>query len=419
VRAKYLVGWRSVDDCFDTDFGFSGSLQFLYTKRDPNLFDASASGTSNGEESDNEGTAPYASLPRTKVRISNWTLVGPLPDTSNLATLNSHWDNVAMLRRATETSIYNSVMMGWGKGINMRDTLTQRAAIDGRLELRHISLQAPRNVLVLSSSPNTGNIPGFDLTSWFNTAGWGNIGSTPRQTSDVGLPASVWSLDATNNPVPSPASEPATAGTAYDGRLAGDAFFTNVSYRGAFDPSLPINQQWTAGWTNFAPETYDPETATSTTVAMNGGWNIVSVPQIPASYATASLFPTAVAGTVNSFVTGSYTQPTTLTNGEAYWAFYGAPTSNTITGLDIQSASVTVASGNRWVLVGSVSSPVPVANLTSNPPGAIVGGTLWGWNGSAYVTPTLLEPGKGYWVFVNAPCTLTVSSGFARILGAR
>jgi hypothetical protein len=210
----------------------------------------------------------------------------------------------------------------------------------------------------------------------------------------------------------------ATAGTAFDGRLTGDAFYDNVSYRGAFDPSLPMSQQWTAGWTNFDPQNYDPE-ATSTTIGINTGWNLVSVPRIPASYATNALFPTAVAGTVNGFVTGVYTQPSTLTNGEGYWAFYGSATSNTISGQDIQSASVTVATGNRWVLVGSVSSSVPAASLTSNPPGAIVAGTLYYWNGTAYVNPTTLDPGKGYWVFVNAPCTLTVSSGFARLLGSR
>ncbi|MGA9116855.1 MAG: T9SS type A sorting domain-containing protein, partial [Bacteroidota bacterium] len=34
-------------------------------------------------------------------------------------------------------------------------------------------------------------------------------------------------------------------------RLAG---FTPVPYRGAFDPALPMDQQWTALWTNFQPE---------------------------------------------------------------------------------------------------------------------------------------------------------------------
>lgn len=32
------------------------------------------------------------------------------------------------------------------------------------------------------------------------------------------------------------------------------AFFQSVNYRGAFDPALAMNQQWTAGWTNFDPQ---------------------------------------------------------------------------------------------------------------------------------------------------------------------
>jgi len=40
------------------------------------ILDASASGQSNGFESDNEGTSPYNANPRTKVRVSNFTEVG-------------------------------------------------------------------------------------------------------------------------------------------------------------------------------------------------------------------------------------------------------------------------------------------------------------------------------------------------------
>lgn len=255
VDAKYLVGWRSLDDCFDTDFGFAGRLQFMYTKRDPNIFDYSASGSSNGEESDNMGTAPYIAFPTTKARFSNWTLVGPTSDTTT--TINSHWGVAAMLRRATHLSIHNSIMMGWKGGINIRDTLTQRACLQDSLQLRHISLAAPfgsSGTIIASSSPSTGNIAGFNPMGWFNTSGYGNIGVSPRQTSAIGLPAEVWNLDATNNPVPPTSSEAATAGTGYWGtNLQGDSFYDSVSYRGAFDPLKPLSQQWTAGWTNFDP----------------------------------------------------------------------------------------------------------------------------------------------------------------------
>jgi hypothetical protein len=163
--------------------------------------------------------------------------------------VNAKWDHIAMIRRASELSIYNSVLLGWPSGIQLRDTLTQRAAIDGRLQIRNTSLQAPRSVLSLSSSPATGNIPGFNVDGWFTT-GTGNLGSTPRAPQDLGL-INPFPLDNTVDPRPGVTSEPATAGTSYAGL---DPFFTAVSYRGAFDPALPMNQQWTAGWANFDPQ---------------------------------------------------------------------------------------------------------------------------------------------------------------------
>lgn len=266
VDAKYLVSWRNLDDNFDSDFGWSGRLQFVYAKRDPLIFDASPAGSSNGFESDNEGASPYTAVPRTKARISNATIVGPQSDTS--IAVNAKYQFVALLRRATELSIYNSILMGYPRGIQLRDTLTQRAAIDNRLEIKNTSLQSlVANLLTLSSSPNTGNIPGFNVKDWFDGVApyqpTGNIGSTARNVIDVGLPPEVFNLDRTNNPVPLPNSEAATAGTLFQGRLAGDSWFDSVWYRGAFDPSLPRSQQWDFGWTNYEPENYDPEQATN------------------------------------------------------------------------------------------------------------------------------------------------------------
>ena len=254
AQMKYIVAWQGLDDDIDTDFGFNGKLQFVYSKRNPNIFDASASSNSNGFESDNEGTSPYSALPRTKARVSNVTLIGPAMDSVFANSMSVKFERSAMLRRATELSIYNSVMVGWKLGIILKDTLTQRAAMNDNLQIRHTSLAAPREMVVLGSSPSTPNITGFDPVAWYTTAGWGNNGSTRRQSLDVGLTSAAFNLDATNNPVPTAGSELATAGTAFDGRLTGDAFFSNVSYRGAFDPSLPMNQQWTAGWTNFDPQ---------------------------------------------------------------------------------------------------------------------------------------------------------------------
>jgi len=263
VDLKYVVTMGQIDDTFDTDYGYFGRAQFYYSVRDPNYFDASASGQSNGFESDNEGTSPYNANPRTKVRVSNFTEVGPLYDTT--ATINAKWGYQAMLRRATEFSIYNSVLVGWPLGITLRDTLTQRAAIDGRLEIKNTTIAVRRNPVTLSSSPTTPNITGFDPVGWFmGTSGYEATGNTgglaPRQPSSVGLKQQAWKLDRTNDPVPVSGSEIATGTTAFDGRLKGDTWFdTTAKFRGAFNPAVPRNQQWDWGWSNYEPNNYDPE----------------------------------------------------------------------------------------------------------------------------------------------------------------
>ena len=148
---------------------------------------------------------------------------------------------------------------------------------------------------------------------------------------------------------------------------------------------------------------------TTVTASINSGWNLVSVPVTPASYSASTLFPDAVSGTIYGFLSGAYTSESTLVNGEGYWAFYGAAGSNNISGDAITTTSVTVSAGNRWVLIGSLTTSQHVGKLTSNPPGAIVPGTLFGYNGTSYFTPTMFEPGKGYWLFVNAACILTIA----------
>jgi hypothetical protein len=263
VDAKYLVSWRCRDDNFDTDFGFNGRLQFCYAKRDVNIFGLAANDQSNGNESDNEGGSPYLSFPRTKTRVSNMTLIGPYSTMAAARGGNlTKWQHEALLRRSTEFSIYNSMVCGWPFGPQIRDTSTQSAVVNNRLEIRNTSYGAGQGsatiLAAVSTTPNS-NPSGFDsnaVVAWFNGAGKNNFGSVAREWgpgSGMNFSSAAFNLDATNNPVPG-AGE-VTAGSALDGRLTGDTWFTATSYRGAFDPSIPMSSQWTAGWTNFDPQT--------------------------------------------------------------------------------------------------------------------------------------------------------------------
>ncbi|MBU3714495.1 MAG: hypothetical protein FGM46_06050, partial [Ferruginibacter sp.] len=57
VNASHLVSYRCLDDDFDTDFGYSGSVQFALSVRDPQISDQSSGSTSEGFESDTDGAA--------------------------------------------------------------------------------------------------------------------------------------------------------------------------------------------------------------------------------------------------------------------------------------------------------------------------------------------------------------------------
>jgi hypothetical protein len=141
------------------------------------------------------------------------------------------------------------------------------------------------------------------------------------------------------------------------------------------------------------------------------GWNLVSVPRQLADSTVVAAFPRALSGTVNSFLNDEYVQPTTIHPGEGYWAFYANADTMQHVGTKFTSASMTIPRGNCWALVGALSDSVVATALTSTPSNAIVPGTLYGWNGTNYITPTVMEPGKGYWVLVNQPCLISMSAG--------
>lgn len=398
VNARNLVAIGGTDDEFDSDFGWQGNIQFAFGLKDRTKWDPT--GQSNGFESDNEGSASYKD-PRTYPKFSNITLVGPIridSDTTVPAGSETRWQYVVVSRRGTMECIYNSVLMGYPGGYSLRDSPSLTAASGDTLQARHISLQAYPGV-TYPVVHQSGTLAGFNATTWFNTPAYSNLGgAAPRLPSAIGL------VDMSNlnnpDPRPAPGSEPATAGTDFTNPNLSGGFFTPVGYRGAFDPSLPLDQQWTAGWTNFDPQN-------TQYFQVGNSWNLISLSRTPSTFDATTLFPDAVPGSINGTLPAIYTPATTMANGEGYWALYTTPLTLSLKGSGLATTSVTVPSANRWVLVGSVSAVRPLSALTSSAPGSIV--AVWAWNGSSYTVPTQIEPGKAYWVFVNQACTLTIN----------
>ena len=121
VNAKHLVAYRTLDDDFDTDFGFSGTIQFGLGIKDPTVADDPAVSTSEGFESDNNATAPFTPTPKTSASFYNITQIGAFRCGSNAGSITQPTANGfrrgVRLRRNTELKIFNSIFMNNWRGL--------------------------------------------------------------------------------------------------------------------------------------------------------------------------------------------------------------------------------------------------------------------------------------------------------------
>jgi len=116
VNCKHLIAYRGLDDDFDTDFGYRGRVQFGLIIRDKDISDAP--GDSNAFESDNDATGSTAQ-PKTMPIFSNITIVGPKGNGTIALPTGEKFEKAFRLRRNTATSILNSIVTGWEKGLSI------------------------------------------------------------------------------------------------------------------------------------------------------------------------------------------------------------------------------------------------------------------------------------------------------------
>ena len=116
VDCKHLIAYRGLDDDFDTDFGYRGRVQFGLIIRDASMSDAQ--GDSNGFESDNDAAGSSAK-PLTAPVFSNITSVGPKGDGTLVLPSGEKFEKAFRLRRNTATSVFNSIITGWEKGLSI------------------------------------------------------------------------------------------------------------------------------------------------------------------------------------------------------------------------------------------------------------------------------------------------------------
>jgi hypothetical protein len=241
VNCKYLVAIRGLDDEYDTDNGFRGHIQFILGIRDPNISDQSGS---NGFESDNDADGSVLT-PITKPIFTNVTLLGPLCSTSTLPA-NHLFKRAMHIRRSSQLCVYNSIFVGWPKGLLIDGTTgnSPTMASNNSLQIEKCILAGMQsNFEVASGTPVTPYTLAEEQT-YLEDATRGNIDNL-TVTDIIGSTL----LTLTSPGVMPAAGASFLTGASFTNSNLGSSFFTQVAYKGAFGTT-----NWTSGWCNFDPQ---------------------------------------------------------------------------------------------------------------------------------------------------------------------
>ena len=254
VNAKYLIAYRGFDDDWDTDWGWSGKVQYGLAIRDKDVADQSAS---NGFESDNFkpgdiATGPNNGLPLTGgvfANMSNFVFSGT-PSAAATSKGSGSFQSGMHLRRNTSLSVFNSVLYGYPEGIRIEGTAATGASTINNMEKGDLQLRGVVLANMVTPVRGADKITNEAAIAFFNTAAYKNQIIASADAATLLLNSSIFGLGATPTLLPG-AGSPLLTGAIWDGKGA-DAFFKKETFRGAFGP-----EDWTKGWANFDPQNTD------------------------------------------------------------------------------------------------------------------------------------------------------------------
>jgi PKD repeat protein len=234
VNGKWLVGYRTVDDIFDVDFGYQGKNQWLLGISDPNLADVSGS---NGFETDNDAQGS-ANEPKTDGKFTNVSIFGPIGQ----GTPNANFRRALHIRRCSYLDVYNSVFTGFPVGLKLDGTCT----ISGFTTAGQVDF---KNNIVAGSPVPIEPTPDAVVDAEYTASG----NSILTNVTDVMV---TDPFNGTNPNFLPMAGSPLQSGASFSSPNLQDAFFTPTTYRGAFG-----TENWTACWCEWDPNNANYDTA--------------------------------------------------------------------------------------------------------------------------------------------------------------
>ncbi len=212
VNLRYIVATGNNDDSLDTDFGYSGNIQYAYVK-----LDSGAVTDSQGIESDNGASnANFDALPRTRPTLVNATFDG-----------SGVGFDAIRIRRGSGFVLSNVIASNFiGSCINFNDNATFNASATG-MPLVVTNGGVAITGSTMGCTKPFDDLPGdpFLISMFFNGQAGNVVGDVNAGLTRGRFPTVTSALRTGVNAPASP-------------------FFQNVTVRGAF-----ADGDWTAGWT--------------------------------------------------------------------------------------------------------------------------------------------------------------------------
>lgn len=223
VNCKHLIAFSGLDDEFDTDFGFSGNVQYIVGLRDPQIADISKS---NGFESDNDGSGS-TNTPVSNPKFANVSLFGPLA--TSTTSINPLFQAAMHIRRKSNLEVYNSLFAGWPTGLLLADPKGNGG-----------SGAQVKGCIFSGMNDNFGGNNAGEKTFFEDIT---RINRSITLNSDLKI-AAPFNLTAPN-------FLPQTGSPLLTGAASGlPSGLETTDYIGAFKTT-----DWTIGWTNWTPKT--------------------------------------------------------------------------------------------------------------------------------------------------------------------
>lgn len=228
VNAKHLIAYRTLDDDFDTDWGYNGKVQYAFSLRDPVVADQCSCSDSNGFESDNDASGSEAN-PQTSANFANVSIfIGN-------GAVDKKYRSALRIRRNSAISVYNSAFIGgWVAkgGLELEGAASQANFVNGKSNYAGLVITGMTKPIV------TGDEVKLKETSRLNQFG--------AVVEELGLSQGFNNLLAKPAVTLSPSSKLLTSGVELP-----SGFEANKQI-GAFGTN-----DWTAGWTNWDPQNTD------------------------------------------------------------------------------------------------------------------------------------------------------------------